>query len=275
MSKRIISPWKPLILAFGAILATVTAATLAFVALTATGDPLPFDSSPRPELVRATDKPMPASKVVPRVIPSQVRAQTINGAEGVATPTPQPTPAPTPEPPTPTEVQTIAREPASVDVPPPPRPAPRPPTAGPTPVPIPGGYRSDLSEQLYTLINNERTSRGLAPVVRNAILVSSAEYYVRLVWLNDPYDLTHWLDGGPGDRAWARGYCCGVGEILVESEGSAQQMVELWMDSTSHRNVILDPHYVSLGIACYDGPFVGDDGNLHYPIVCGGVFGSG
>lgn len=125
------------------------------------------------------------------------------------------------------------------------------------------------------MLNNERTSRGLSAVARNSSLISAAEYYAQLIFLRDPYDLNHSLDGGPGDRAWSRGYCCGVGEILVESEGSAQGMVELWMSSAPHKGVILDPQYVVFGLACYGGSVIGDDGNLHNPIVCVGDFGSG
>jgi uncharacterized protein YkwD len=149
------------------------------------------------------------------------------------------------------------------------------PTPVPTPAPPPGEYRPDIADQLFTLLNNERTSRGIAAVNRNPTLQASADYYSRFVFLHDPYDLDHWLDGGPGDRAWSRGYCCGVGEILVESEGSAESMVQLWMNSPPHHDVILDPQYVSIGVACYGGTHLGNDGNVHHPIVCAGEFGSG
>jgi uncharacterized protein YkwD len=253
MNKRIIMPRKPLVLAFAALLLEAAAVTVAVV-LTAQGPSLPFEAGPQPGLILATTTPTPKpSPVVTR--------------PPVATPTAQPTPTPPPvvatDDPTP-----ITRRPAALD-------PPQAPTPVPTPTPIPGEYRPDLTEQLYALLNNQRTSAGIAGVGRNSSLTGSAEYYARLVFLRDPYDLNHWLDGGPGDRAWARGFCCGVGEIIVESEGSAQGMVDLWMTSAPHESVILDPQYVVNGIACYGGAATGDDGNVHHPIVCVGDFGSG
>jgi uncharacterized protein YkwD len=110
----------------------------------------------------------------------------------------------------------------------------------------------------------------------NDSLIASAQFYTQYIFVHgNPYQLDHWLAGGPGDRAWARGYCCSVGEILVESEGSAQSMVDLWMSSAPHRSIILDPQYKSFGIACYGGPYAGDDVVTHNPVVCSTEFGSG
>lgn len=273
MNKRNIAPWKPLVLAFGATLMTATAAALAIAAvLTVPGHSLPFETDPQAAVLLETPTPSPKSS--PPVFGPQATARTITDRTATNTPQPTPTPAPTPAPLVAT-ASPVAREPAAIDSPPPPPPPPPAPTPAPTPPPIPGEYRSDVTEQIYTMLNNERTSRGLNPALRNSALIGAAEHYARLIFLRDPYDLDHWLDGGPGNRAWSRGYCCGVGEILVESEGSAQGMVELWMSSPPHQGVILDPQYVSFGVACYSGPFIGEDGNLHHPIVCVGDFGSG
>ncbi len=200
--------------------------------------------------------------------------KTTSGADFIETrspspvPTPEPTVAPTPTPvpvtPAPGGVA------AAVHVAETPTPLP------PTPTPVPGGYRPDLSDQLYILLNNARTSNGLDPVARNDSLITSAVFYTQYLFVySDPYTLDHWLVGGPGDRAWARGYCCAVGEILLESEGTAQEMMDLWMDSPPHRSVILDPQYKSYGVACYGGAHLGADGNIHHPIVCGADFGAG
>jgi len=261
MNKRIIAPWKPFILVFGATILTVTAITMAIAAtLTAPGhSPLSSDPHPKAAVSLTTPKWTPGAQATPRVISPQATVQASRGPVVTRVPTPAPTPVPAPAtaPPPP-----VTRQPAAVDPP-------------PAPTPIPGEYRPDITEQLYTMLNDERTSRGLSAVARNSSLISAAEHYARLIFLHDPYDLNHWLDGGSGDRAWSRGYCCGVGEILVESEGSAASMVDLWMNSAPHKGVILDPQYVVFGLACYGGPVIGDDGNLHYPIVCVGDFGSG
>lgn len=272
MSKRIIAPRRLLALAFGAPALSTAAALMAIALLTAPTNPRPFEPRSDTAVSLTSQSPTDSPKSSPLVIGARVTAQSANGNDVIASPTPVPAPTSTEAPAAATASAVAAREPAAL------HPAPAltpPPTPVPTPTPIPGEYRPDITEQLYILLNNERTSRGLSPVVRNASLVGSAEAYVQLIFLRDPYDLNHWLDGGPGDRAWSRGYCCGVGEIIVESEGSAQGMVELWMSSAPHRAVILDAQYVAFGIACYGGPVIGDDGNVHQPIVCVGDFGSG
>ena len=108
------------------------------------------------------------------------------------------------------------------------------------------------------------------------MLTASAEYYAKLHFTTaNPYELNHYLDGGPGNRAWARGYCCAVGEILVTSEGSAEGMVELWMSSPSHHAVIVDAQYHEVGISCYGGEYTSPDGSTGHPVLCSADFGSG
>lgn len=186
-------------------------------------------------------------------------------------PTPEPTPQPTPEP-----------APIPATAPPPVAPAPvaqpaaaPPPTPAPTPVPS-QGYRPDIAQALLTLLNNERAKAGVAAVAPNSILQSSSDYYAKLHFTTtDPYQLNHYLDGGPGNRAWNRGYCCAVGEILVTSEGSPESMVALWMDSASHHAVIVDPQYHEIGVSCYGGEHTSPDGSTSHPVLCSADFGAG
>ncbi len=250
-----------------------TAATIGV--LTGPGDSSPTGSEATAAVLERTAAPTSSPHPTWFVIEPWISAEAITGSDRIATPspTPEPIPQPTPEPPPapepaidPTDRAPAAVYPVATAVPPPP----------PTPTPVPGGYRPDLSDQLYGLLNNIRTSSGLQPVSPNDSLIASAQFYTRHIFVNgNPYQLDHWLVGGPGDRAWARGYCCSVGEILVESEGSAQSMVDLWMSSAPHSSIILDPQYKSIGIACYGGPYIGDDGISHNPIVCSAEFGSG
>jgi uncharacterized protein YkwD len=138
------------------------------------------------------------------------------------------------------------------------------------------GYRTDIAQTLFTLLNNARAANGLASVTSNSALTASAEYYAKLHFTTaNPYELSHYLDGGPGNRAWSRGYCCAVGEILVTSEGSPEGMVGLWMDSPSHHAVIVDPQYHEIGISCYGGEYTSPDGSTSHPVLCSADFGSG
>jgi len=166
-----------------------------------------------------------------------------------------PTPAPAPPSPPPAPVAPPAPDPTA----PPP----------PPPTPPPGGLRSDIAQQLYGLLNAERQANGVAAVSVHGALVQAAEAYAQYHFTHsDPYQLSHYLDGTPTDRAARQGYCCPVGEILVISPGSAESMVELWMDSPGHRAIIVEPRYVSAGIGCYSTQSGGSG-----PVLCVGVFG--
>jgi uncharacterized protein YkwD len=271
MRRHKVAPWKPLIVALAAPLMTVAVALAAIGVLTAPGGPSLAGSETTAAVLARNATPTSSPRRTSFVIEPHFAAEAAIGSDPIATPssTAEPTPEPTPPPtPAPTQVADPAvRAPAAVypvatPVPPPP--------------PTPGSYRPDLSDQLYGLLNNVRTANRLQAVSPNDSLVASAQFYTQYIFVDgNPYQLDHWLVGGPGDRAWARGYCCSVGEILVESEGSAQSMVDLWMSSAPHRSIILDPQYKSFGIACYGGPHVGDDGVTHNPVVCSAEFGSG
>jgi len=268
MRRHNFAPWKPLILASAVTLLTIIGALAAIGFLTGPGNSSPASSGATAALLERTAAPTSSPHPTSFLIKPQIAAEAVTGPDRIATPepTPQPTPEPAPEP----TVDPTVRAPAAVypvatPVPPP-----------PTPTPLPGGYRPDLSDQLYGLLNKVRTANGLQAVSPNDSLVASAQFYTQYIFVDgNPYQLDHWLAGGPGDRAWARGYCCSVGEVLVESEGSAPSMVDLWMSSAPHRSIILDPQYKSFGVACYGGPYVGGDGITHNPVVCSAEFGSG
>lgn len=276
MRKHSIAPWKPLILASAVALLTIIGFAATIGVLTGPGNSFPTASERTAAVIARTAVPTSSSQPTSFVIEPQIVGEAITGSDPITTlsPTPQPTPQPTPKPtPAPEPaVDPTVRAPAAVY----PVATPDPPPLPPPPTPVPAGYRPDLSDQLYGLLNNVRTSSGLQAVSPNDSLIASAQFYTQYIFVNgNPYQLDHWLVGGPGDRAWARGYCCTVGEILVESEGSAQSMVDLWMSSAPHRSIILDPQYKSIGIACYGGPYVGDDRSTHNPVVCSAEFGSG
>ncbi len=270
MRRHNFAPWKPFILASAVTVLTIIGALAAIGVLTGPGNSTPAGSEATAAVLERTAVPTSSPHPTSFLIEPQISGEAISGSDRIATPepTPQPTPdpAPAPEP----AVDPIVRAPAAVypvvtPVPPP-----------PTSTPVPGSYRPGLSDQLYGMLNNVRTANGLQAVSPNDSLVASAQFYTQYIFVDgNPYQLDHWLAGGPGDRAWARGYCCSVGEVLVESEGSAPSMVDLWMSSAPHRSIILDPQYKSLGVACYGGPYVGGDGITHNPVVCSAEFGSG
>ena len=186
-----------------------------------------------------------------------------------STPTPAPTPAPTPQPTqVPPAPPPLAPEPEQVYVYVPPQP-----TAVPTP--SASRYRADWAESILALINQARWNAGLGAIAYDGALQSSADYYVELQTRTaDVFALDHHLDGGPGDRAWARGYCCAVAEILATAEGSAQQVFDLWMGSPPHGAVILDGAYDHVGVSCYQAPYESTTRGVIYPVICAAEFGN-
>lgn len=214
----------------------------------------------------------------------------VNEDEASLTPTPQPAPTYVPEShfvtaaPTPAPAVQAAADPTAVPVPEPagiviptaPPAPPAAPTPAPTPPPVPGVYQGDLTSQLYGMFNQVRAANGIAAVSANGSLIGAAQYYSQYAWVNyDPYQLSHTYDGTPGDRAARYGYCCGVGEIMATAEGTAQTFIDLWMSSPPHRDIILDPAYVSIGVSCYGGPYTSPNGYQGYPILCVVDWGTG
>lgn len=185
-----------------------------------------------------------------------------------STPTPAPTTASTPQPTQVSPPPPLEPEPHQVYAPPPP-----PPPAASTP--NASRYRTDWAQSILATINQTRGNAGLVAVAYDGALQSSADYYVELhSRIADVFALSHNLDGGPGNRAWARGYCCAVGEILATAEGSAQQVFDLWMGSPSHGAVILDGAYDHIGVSCYQAPYESATRGLIYPVICTAEFGN-
>jgi uncharacterized protein YkwD len=197
---------------------------------------------------------------------TDANAEWLLDVEAPPTPTPVPTAAPSPVPtPAPTQAPAPIIEPETeyVYVPAPPAPALR-----------VSRYRADWAQSALALINQIRANSGLPAAEHDGSLQASADYYVKLhTESGDVFALNHRLDGGPGDRAWARGYCCAVGEILATAEGSPQQIVDLWMGSPSHAGVILNAAYDHVGVSCYEGRYTSETGGVIYPVICAAEFG--
>lgn len=253
MTKRRLDAWKRL--GVGIAASALTLVVFAIGAIAVVSAPTPSEEPDSQQIWAAYEQ----SKLSRLAASLDASTPTLHPTPD---PTPEPTPQPTPEP-APVPVTEAPAAPRSV-----PQPA-----AAPAPA---HGYRNDVAQALYTLLNNARAANGVAAVASNSVLTASAEYYAKLHFTTaNPYELNHYLDGGPGNRAWARGYCCAVGEILVTSEGSAEGMVELWMSSPSHHAVIVDPQYREAGISCYGGEYTSPDGSTSHPVLCSADFGSG
>jgi len=208
----------------------------------------------------ATSRPRAASAVVST--PTPTSATSAPTPPPTPEPTLPPTPVPTPQPPAPT---VLPQTPAPPPPPPPPAYVP--------PPPPPASTHNVLSGSVLTQINQRRMASGLSALAPNQALINAAQRYAELSFANGPYQLSHTLDGMPGDRAARAGYGGGVGEVLATGEPSAQVMMEVWMASPPHQSVIMGGGYSEIGVGCAVGPYTGADGVTWETALCVGMMG--
>ncbi len=202
-------------------------------------------------LAKAGLLPAPAAPAEPPLIEILQAALLLQEA-GVLARTEQPAPARPPEP-----VVKPTRTPE------PPRPAPVP---EPSPVPQPtepandagGWYDEVFTARVRDLVNQRRADAGLDPVAIEPRLATAASRYAKL--LSDRNWFSHTGPDGSTlvDRVESAGFPFDVqvGEVLAwGNEGwGADDMVQAWMDSPSHREQILSPVYARAGTSCYFTP---------------------
>jgi uncharacterized protein YkwD len=106
--------------------------------------------------------------------------------------------------------------------------------------------------RIFDLINAERTSRGLRPLVYNAQLDQMAK--IQATNMAHFQRMAHVLPDAQlptlKDRAQYVGYHYGqIAENVALGYPSAETVVEGWMNSSGHRQNILDSHEIETGIA--------------------------
>lgn len=110
----------------------------------------------------------------------------------------------------------------------------------------------DLVDRVIELVNVERTSRGLDPVVYNAKLSEIAAGYACEMIDGSFFAHTDPFTGeGPGERAIQAGYSfIALGENLAAGQRTAEKAMDDWMASTEgHRENILHPSWTEVGVA--------------------------
>lgn len=120
-------------------------------------------------------------------------------------------------------------------------------TSGPLPSP---------AEMVTFLTNQERASAGLPPLKANPLLDQAATSHSLAMAVADFFDHINPFTGtDPGDRVLEAGYgFSGVAENIAEGPGTADEVVQGWMNSPGHRANILDPSYREIGTGyVFDG----------------------
>lgn len=148
-----------------------------------------------------------------------------------------------------------------------------PPPATPQPPAIPSVKTE--SEKVLDLINDIRTSKGLNTLTSNPLLEQAATIHANE--LDARNELTHQSNDGLNSQGRIRktGYfdvdmatcnCSGwnqaYGEILANGTTSADAVVDQWMNSTVHRNIMLSPDYRELGVGISGSTWVIDFGKM-------------
>jgi hypothetical protein len=126
------------------------------------------------------------------------------------------------------------------------------------------GYATDITvEEIITLVNQERTKDGLNPLTQSSELTSAATAKGTDMFAND-----YWAHISPtGTTPWEfitkSGYqYTYAGENLAKSFSTAQDVVDAWMKSPSHKANILKPEYKEIGIAVLNGHLSGEETTL-------------
>lgn len=108
-----------------------------------------------------------------------------------------------------------------------------------------------MADQVLQLVNLERGEAGVAPVVINQALSKIAEDYGCHMIEEEFFGHYDPLSGrGPAERAVAGRYrFFAVGENLAAGQQTAAEVMRVWMESPSHKAIILGDRWTELGVA--------------------------
>ncbi len=126
------------------------------------------------------------------------------------------------------------------------------------------GITSDIEQpDLIMLTNQERAQNGLPPLKENHELDVAAAAKAQNMFQENYW--AHFAPSGksPWDFIRAAGYSFTyAGENLARNFTNSQDVVTAWMNSPSHRENIVNPHYTDIGMAVVDGTLLGQKTTL-------------
>ncbi len=113
-----------------------------------------------------------------------------------------------------------------------------------------------LVAEIVARVNEERAQNGLNAVTIDPELTAAAQSYACTMITDDYFGHYHPVTGqGPGERATQAGYLYrAVGENLAAGQRTSLQAMTDWMNSTAgHRENILNPMWVHIGVSIRKG----------------------
>ncbi len=126
------------------------------------------------------------------------------------------------------------------------------------------GYATNITlERILELVNGKRLEINLRPLVLSPELSTAANQKA-----GDMFDKNYWAHISPtGITPWyfitQAGYeYVYAGENLAKSFDTADDVVEAWMNSPTHRANILKPEYTEIGLAVMNGKLSGEETTL-------------
>jgi uncharacterized protein YkwD len=126
-----------------------------------------------------------------------------------------------------------------------------------------------FEEQTLVLVNRERQKKDLPPLLMNHLLVEAARVHSADMACRNYFNHYGINGSSPFDRMRLAGYQMSyAGENIYagpDENNTPEVAVRLWMNSSTHRNAILNPNYTEAGVgyyfykpATYDGYFTMD-----------------
>src|SRR3989344_2893563 len=126
------------------------------------------------------------------------------------------------------------------------------------------GIASNIDQKrLIELTNAERAKQGLSAVSENAALDQAAQMKAQNMFSENYW--AHFAPSGksPWDFIQSAGYrFTYAGENLAKNFYNSDDVVVAWMNSTSHRDNLLNEHYKDIGVAVVTGILNGQETTL-------------
>ena len=110
---------------------------------------------------------------------------------------------------------------------------------------IKGTFNYYKTKEVLDIVNNERRKAGIEPLIMNKNLFDASQIRGTEIVINF-------------DHSRPTGLSCFTvsplahGENILAGANSAEEAMELWMNSPGHRSNILNSTFKSIGIACYE-----------------------